>query len=311
MKELLLILLCLPMIGFGQLTYVPDDNFEQALINLGYDNVLDDDVLTSSIDTITYLDISYQNITDLTGIEDFLSLQHLNTSGNQLGYFDISNNINLTYLFCRDNDLSYINLSQNLNLWEFNARSNNLTELDVSNNINLGILVFDDNQVYSIDISNNYNLYYIGFQENNLQNLDVSNNPLLTAIDCWDNQITSLDLSGLFGLQHINCENNNLQSLDIRNGNNYILQSFFIANNPLLECINVDDVAWSNANWTVIDPQHYFSTNCPPSAIQEHSLNKKLLKVTGLLGRETNEKKNQPLFYIYDDGTVEKRIVIE
>ena len=29
MKKLLLILLCLPFIGFGQQTYVPDDNFEQ------------------------------------------------------------------------------------------------------------------------------------------------------------------------------------------------------------------------------------------------------------------------------------------
>ena len=38
MKKLLLILLCLPMIGFGQqMTYVPDDNFEQELINLGVD----------------------------------------------------------------------------------------------------------------------------------------------------------------------------------------------------------------------------------------------------------------------------------
>jgi len=35
-----------------------------------------------------------------------------------------------------------------------------------------------------------------------------------------------------------------------------------------------------------------------------------LLKVTDLLGRETKET-NQPLFYIYDNGTVEKRIVIE
>ena len=25
---------------------------------------------------------------------------------------------------------------------------------------------------------------------------------------------------------------------------------------------------------------------------------------------ETKEKKNKPLFYIYDDGTVEKRIII-
>ncbi|MDG1933611.1 MAG: hypothetical protein P8I52_01825 [Flavobacteriales bacterium] len=31
MKKLLLILLCLPMIGFGQKTYVPDDNFENYL----------------------------------------------------------------------------------------------------------------------------------------------------------------------------------------------------------------------------------------------------------------------------------------
>ena len=33
-------------------TYVPDDNFEQELINLGYDISLDDSVLTSNIDTI-------------------------------------------------------------------------------------------------------------------------------------------------------------------------------------------------------------------------------------------------------------------
>ena len=37
---------------------------------------------------------------------------------------------------------------------------------------------------------------------------------------------------------------------------------------------------------------------------------KKLLEITDLLGRETKQK-NQPLFYIYDDGTVEKRIIIE
>ena len=37
---------------------------------------------------------------------------------------------------------------------------------------------------------------------------------------------------------------------------------------------------------------------------------RKLLKITDLLGRET-KRTNQPLFFIYDDGTVEKRIVIE
>ena len=41
MKKLLL-LLCLPIFTFAQQTYVPDDIFEQHLINLGYDNALDD-----------------------------------------------------------------------------------------------------------------------------------------------------------------------------------------------------------------------------------------------------------------------------
>ena len=36
----------------------------------------------------------------------------------------------------------------------------------------------------------------------------------------------------------------------------------------------------------------------------------KLIKIVDLLGRETKQT-NQPLLYIYDDGTVEKRIVIE
>jgi polyhydroxybutyrate depolymerase len=39
--------------------------------------------------------------------------------------------------------------------------------------------------------------------------------------------------------------------------------------------------------------------------------NKKTLAITDMLGRNTKVLKNIPLFYIYDDGTVEKRIIIE
>jgi len=49
----------------------------------------------------------------------------------------------------------------------------------------------------------------------------------------------------------------------------------------------------------------------PPVGVVEHAINKELLKVTDLLGRETKGKSNELLFYIYDDGTVEKRIIIE
>ena len=36
-----------------------------------------------------------------------------------------------------------------------------------------------------------------------------------------------------------------------------------------------------------------------------------LVKITNMLEQETHYRRNIPLFYIYDDGTVEKRIVIK
>ena len=39
--------------------------------------------------------------------------------------------------------------------------------------------------------------------------------------------------------------------------------NFLCANNLDLYCIDVDDSVWSANNWTNIDPQHTFSTNCP------------------------------------------------
>ena len=42
----------------------------------------------------------------------------------------------------------------------------------------------------------------------------------------------------------------------------------------------------------------------------KNNINKKLLYTVDIFGREI-KKNNQLLFYIYDDGTVEKRIIIE
>ena len=109
----LLILLCLPMVVLAQKTYVPDDNFEQKLINLGYDNMLDDSVSTASINNILSLDIAYSNITDLTGIEDFISLVNLECHDNQLTTLDLSNNINLEILRAADNQMNTLNLNNN------------------------------------------------------------------------------------------------------------------------------------------------------------------------------------------------------
>jgi len=271
MKKLLLIILCLPIIGFGQLTMIPDANFEQRLISFGYDNTLDGTVLTAAIDTVTSLYVGYYGISDLTGIEDFTALTILN---------------------CGANDLTSLDVSNNTALIELNCGLNQLTSLDLSNNINLENLHCPENIITTIDFSNSANI------------MDVN---------CENNQIYSLDISQNSLLAHLELKDNKLFYLNLKNGANTLLNHMRVTDNPNLTCISVDDSLWATNNWNVfqdIDPQQYFSNNCPPSAIQEHTTNKELVKVTDLLGRETKQT-NQPLLYIYDDGTVEKRIVIE
>ena len=45
--------------------------------------------------------------------------------------------------------------------------------------------------------------------------------------------------------------------------------------------------------------------------VNEYITKKDLIKIIDVLGRQTKHLKNQPLFYIYDDGTVEKKMIIE
>jgi len=113
------------------ITYVPDDNFEQALIALGYDSILDDYVLTSNINTVAFLDVPNQNITDLTGIEDFISLTNLQCHDNQLTTLDVSANTALTYLNCDYNQLTNLDVSTNTALTTLQCDFNQLTSLDV------------------------------------------------------------------------------------------------------------------------------------------------------------------------------------
>ena len=53
-------------------------------------------------------------------------------------------------------------------------------------------------------------------------------------------------------------------------------------------------------------------SNPTTNIINVSSANKKLVKIVDILGRTTSDKTtNTPLFYIYNDGTVEKKIIVE
>ena len=55
----------------------------------------------------------------------------------------------------------------------------------------------------------------------------------------------------------------------------------------------------------------YIITSPPSGILNVTNTEKTLIKITDMLGQETPQRRNTPLFYIYDDGTVEKRIIIE
>ena len=100
MQRITIFLLIAFSVIFAQKTYVPDDKFEQALIDLGYATTLDDSVLTANISSITSLDVYDKQISDLTGIEAFTALTSLMVSKNQLTSINITNNTALTWLSC-------------------------------------------------------------------------------------------------------------------------------------------------------------------------------------------------------------------
>ena len=46
-------------------------------------------------------------------------------------------------------------------------------------------------------------------------------------------------------------------------------------------------------------------------SVEEQNNNRNLINITDLLGRKTQFKKNSLLFYLFDNGEVEKKIITE
>lgn len=260
MRKIHFIVLFLIGIGFvnAQYTQIPDPGFEQFLIDEGYDTqqVLDGQVLTSDINGIIEVEINnpVPNITDLTGIEDFDSLEFLIIAFTGLVSLDLSGNINLRDIICTFNpQLTHINFNGTDALEVAYIDSNSLTSLDFSNNNLLFSLYANANQLIEADFGSNQNLRVVRLNQNLLTELDVSQNVNLEGLGCTDNLLTELDLTQNVNLEQFGIGSNQLTSLDIRNGNNTLITDFIATNNPDLQCILVDDAAYSTANWPDID----------------------------------------------------------
>ena len=249
------------IVGVESKTFIPDDGFEQALIDLGYDDELDDYVITQNIETVTTLEIGWRGISDLTGIEDFQNLIYLDVRTNQLGSINITSNVSLETLLISNtltpsqdyNQISYLDLSNNINLKRLEIRDNNLSEMDLSNNTKLEELhignyhSFEGNNISSIDLSLNTELRIFSIGQTNLGAIDLSNNNLLTKLNLTSlSNMSQLDITNLIFLEELNIGGTPISQIDLSNNTN--LNTYFglynsyvgplvldFSNNPNLE----------------------------------------------------------------------------
>lgn len=225
----------------AQYVAIPDENFEQALIDLEIDTnpTIDHQVLQTAVELLDSLEVDGYDILNLTGIEAF---------------------INLTMLYCPDNRLNSIDLSYNTKLKYLLCHNNELIDLDLSSNTALEYLHCDGNQLTSLNVTQNSVLQSIYCEGNELPSLNVSNNIALVGLNCNNNKLTSLDLSNNTELVGLTCSDNLLTILDVRNGNNSNFYKFEALNNNLV-CISVDDETANHSSW-LVDPGVIFSNDC-------------------------------------------------
>jgi len=149
----------------AQITYIPDPGFEQRLINLNIDSdgIINGQVLTSDVENVTELIFNFWNgpyIYNLTGIQDFASLEVL-----KINFFEITE----------------LDVSQNLQLKELDCGNNYLTSIDVSSNTLLEVLYVGN---YDGDVG----------PFNEITEINLSNNPLIHTFDALDLSLDTINL---------------------------------------------------------------------------------------------------------------------
>tara|TARA_R110002012_G_scaffold148217_1_gene306943 strand:+ start:600 stop:1727 length:1128 start_codon:yes stop_codon:yes gene_type:complete len=287
MKKTVFLFLLLPTIAvcYSQYTAVPDPNFEDFLEANGMGDGVSGNgqVLTANIENVTELVLPFNgNITDITGVEDFISLEYLDASFNGISSVDFSHNDQLKTLIFAFNPLLELDLSMNVNLEYLNCQSNQLTSL-LLNSENLVHIDCFENHLTVLDLANLPALIELNCNENQISALDLSQNLLLQKLSCAANDLSLLDTTNNAALFYLLCGYNNIESLDLtqnpaltlllapfmpplnhldlRNGNNENIGSFNVFGTDSLQCIFVDDASATYLDDWYKDPFTTFVNN--------------------------------------------------
>lgn len=201
-------------------TTFPDEEFRKWFMKQPYGK---DGVLTEEeIAEIKSIDVAYQDIKSLKGIEYFTALEDLFCDSNPLTGLDVSQNTALTYLRCAQCSLTSLDVTKNTALRWFSCPNNKLTSLDVTKNPALEYLYCIDNQLTEIDVTKNAALVNFSCYSNPITTLDVTKNPALSDFSCGGCKLTNLDVTQNTALKYFSCYGNQLSTLDISNNTNLV-----------------------------------------------------------------------------------------
>ena len=202
MKKILLSIITITAFVFGanaQNVNIPDANFKTYLVGYTAINTNGDTEIQVSEATAFagQINCSSLSISDLTGIEAFTALTHLECGGNSLSSLDVSNNTVLTILYCNYNSLTVLDVSNNTVLTNLNCGNNSLTVLDVSSNTALTFLACSYNQLSSLNVANGNNTNFNSFYAEVNPNLScIQVDDVAYSTTSW----TNIDVTASFSL---------------------------------------------------------------------------------------------------------------
>ena len=170
-------------------TAIPDPVFEQYLVDNSIDDVIDGEVTTASLASVVTVILDDLNITNLSGIEDFVNLDNLWLQNTNLTNLNVSNNILLKFLYFDNNNISNIDVSRLNSLEKLSFINNNVQSINVSANPNLQILEISGNNILNLDVSSNSELFTLKTSSNPLTCIQVNLEQLNNIPINWETDI--------------------------------------------------------------------------------------------------------------------------
>ena len=208
-------------------------------------------------------------------------------------------------LVCKGNEIQLVSNSNYDALWPNDAISSIFT-LTVDSDTSINVQFMDNQNVMCED---SVSLYALVPQVPTIHSL--GNSLVCSESTFYQWYFNGFPLENEYSqiLQNVSNGNYSVFTID-NNGCSAFSEILPIDFTASWDCVNNQCVDLGNGNGIYVSLQNCQNSCLTNSSIKQHKFDKQLIKVINIYGVETSSVENSPLFYIYDDGTVEKKLFI-